>query len=329
MLDNVAAVVAPGFGSFGLGVFCEVFGYDRSADGLPRHDFALCTYEPGVVRSDTGLPLLVEHDLSRLAAADLVVMVGWNRSEPPTPELLQALRDAVGRGATVLGHCTGAFVLAEAGLLDGQKATTHWMYAAELAARYPSVDVDPNVLYVDAGQVITSAGTAAGIDTALYLIRREYGSRVANDIARRMVVPPHRDGGQAQYVQTPVPEAEDDSRLADVLAWATEHLDQPLTVEQLAAQALTSPRSFARHFRAATGTTPHAWLLRQRIVLARQLLEDTDLGIDELAHRTGFGSAATLRHHFARRVGTSPQAYRRTFRTGDAGSRPDDEPLAS
>jgi len=315
MLSNVVALTYDGVGAFGLGVVTEVFGYDRSASGLPRYDFAVVAERPGPVRTDTGLTFLVEHGLDRLQEADLVVVLGWDDHDREPPEaVLQALRDAVARGARVMSHCSGAFVVAAAGLLDGRTVATHWAHADELARRYPAVHVDSDVLYVDDDPIFSSAGTAAGIDTCLYLLRREHGAAVANAVARDMVVPPHREGGQAQYVQVPVPAVDEGSRLREVLTWAQEHLDAPLSVDELAARALMSPRSFARHFRAATGCSPHAWLLAQRVALAQQLLEQSDLGVDEVARRSGFGAPTTLRHHFSLRMGTSPQAYRRTFR---------------
>ena len=213
-----------------------------------------------------------------------------------------------------MSHCSGAFALAAAGLLDGKRATTHWQYTQRLADRYPAVRVEPGVLYVDEGQVLTSAGTAAGIDLSLYVIRREHGAHVANAIARRMVVPAHRDGGQAQYVEAPLPDIADASRLGAVLDWACAHLDADLSVDALAARALMSPRSFARHFRAATGTTPHSWVLSQRMARAEELLEGGDLPIEEVARLSGFGTAAALRVHFARRRGVPPRSYRRAFR---------------
>jgi transcriptional regulator GlxA family with amidase domain len=236
----------------------------------------------------------------------------------PLPELVDALHRAVARGARVLSVCTGAFLPAAAGLLDGRRVATHWRYADELAARYPLVEVDPCVLYVDDGPVITSAGTAAGIDACLYLVRKEFGAAVANAFARRMVVPPHRSGGQAQYVEAPVPESSVGGDLADVLEWAQRNLMEELTVEALAAQAVMSPRTFARRFRDVTGTTPYRWLLDQRLLLAEQLLEDTDLSVDEVARRAGLGGADTLRHHFTRRRRVAPAAFRRTFREAAA-----------
>lgn len=321
MLKDVVALVYDGVGSFGLGVVSEVFGYDRSAEGLPTYDFAVVAEQPGPVRTDTGLLIVAEHGLDRLASADLVCVLGWERTEAePSEALLQALRDTVARGGRIMSHCSGAFVVAASGLVDGRTVATHWANAAELARRYPAVTVDPDVLYVDDDPIFSSAGTAAGIDTCLYLLRREHGASVANAVARRMVVPPHRDGGQAQFVTAAVPEVDDTSGLRDTLAWAQANLGTDLSVEQLAARSLMSPRSFARHFRAATGSTPHAWLLGQRIGAAQQLLETTDLPVDEVARRSGLGAATTLRHHFGARLGTSPQAYRRAFRgLADAG----------
>ena len=315
MLRDVVALAYDGVGAFGLGVVSEVFGYDRSADGLPSYDFALVAERPGPVRTEVGWTLQVEHGLERLATADLVCVLGWEAREQTPPEaVLQALRDTVARGGRVMSHCTGAYVLAASGLVDGRRIATHWAHAADLAARYPAVEVATDLLYVDDDPIFSSAGTSAGIDTCLYLLRREHGAAVAADIARRMVVPPHREGGQAQYVPAPVPDVDDSSRLGEVLEWAQHHLDQPLGVEVLAARALMSTRTFARHFHAATGTSPHAWLLGQRVALAQELLEQTSLPIDEVAERAGIGAATTLRHHFALRLGTSPQMYRRTFR---------------
>ncbi|MGI8681894.1 MAG: helix-turn-helix domain-containing protein [Mycobacteriales bacterium] len=315
MLRNVAVPVADGVAAFELGVMCEVFGLDRSAQGLPRFDFAVCAVEEPPLRTTSGFLIDTPYRLERLAEADLIAVPAWRIDERRFPEpLLQALRDAVDRGARVMSVCSGAFVLAAAGLLDGRRATTHWMYADRLAADYPDVRVDRDVLYVDDGQVLTSAGTAAGIDLCLHVVRQELGATVANAIARRMVVPPHRDGGQAQYVEAPVPDLGRGDQLDHVLAWAVEHLAEPLTVEDLAARALMSPRTFARRFRGATGTTPHHWLLGQRVLVAQRLLEAGELSVEAIAGVCGFGSAATLRQQFTRWRGTSPQAYRRTFR---------------
>ncbi|MGY1855275.1 helix-turn-helix domain-containing protein [Modestobacter sp. SYSU DS0290] len=319
----VSAVVADGLvGSFGLGVASEVFGYDRRHLGLPRFDFALAAVRPGPVRTDTGIGLTVEHGLERVAASDIVLVTSWeDLAQPSPPELLAALVAAHDRGAQLVSHCSGAFVLARAGLLDGRRATTHWRMAGELAARFPRVQVDPAVLYVDAGRIITGAGTASGIDAMLHLVRREWGATAANALARDMVVPPHRDGGQAQFIDEPVARYEDDL-LGVVLEWARAHLAEEITVEVLARRALMSPRSFARRFKATTGTTPHAWLLAQRLAAAESLLEGSDAPVEEIARLVGFGTAAGLREQFGRRRGVSPRAYRQTFRATRAGVAP-------
>jgi transcriptional regulator GlxA family with amidase domain len=312
---SVAAYAYPNVGAFGLGIVAELFGCDRTEHGLPRFDFALCAERPGLVRTDGGLTLHVADDLDRFASADLVFVTGWgeDRDRDPSPTLLRALRSAYDNGAILAGNCTGAYLIAASGLLDGGRATTHWRYAADLALRYPAVRVEPEVLYIDEGRVVTGAGSAACIDLGLYLLRREHGAAVAAAIARDMVVPLHREGGQAQYVQTPVPAGCDDERLGAALAWAQANLDSPVTVDQLAARALMSPRSFARRFKASTGTTPHAWLLGQRLHRAEELLETMDLPVEEVARRVGFGTAAALREHFVRRRGVPPRDYRRTF----------------
>lgn len=319
----VSVLVADGLaGSFGLGVCAEVFGYDRRDMGLPLFDFGLVSEAPGIVRTDTGIPMTVEHGLDRLVRSDIISITAWEVVDRvPSPALLDAFRAAHARGATIVSHCTGAFVLAAAGLLDGKRVTTHWKYAGELAARYPSLEVDPSVLYVDNGQVITGAGTAAGVDTLLHLVRREWGAAAANALAREMVVPPHRDGGQAQFIDAPVAACEDD-RLGAVLEWAVAHLADDVSVDVLARRALMSPRSFARRFKATTGTTPHAWVLDRRLAAAEELLEDSDAPVEEIARLVGFGTAAGLREQFARRRGVSPRAYRQTFRaTHPTGSR--------
>jgi transcriptional regulator GlxA family with amidase domain len=311
---SVAVYVPQDAGTFGLGIVSEVFGFDRTGRGMPGFEYALCTDEPGPVRTDTGVVVHVGHGLDRLAAADLVYLLSWpDFDREPSAEVLAAIRTAYDNGATVAAHCTGSFVLAATGLLDGRRVTTHWRWAGELTGRFPAVRVEPEVLYVDEGRLVSSAGAAAGIDLCLYLLRREYGAAVANAFARDMVVPPHRDGGQAQYVDTPVPEDCDDDRLSEVIGWARANLDRPLSVEQLATRALMSPRSFARHFKAATGTTPHAWLLGQRLHHAEELLEAADLSVEEVARRVGFGTAAALREQFVRRRGVPPRDYRRTF----------------
>ena len=319
MLRNVAAVVLDDFEVFELGVVCEVFGVDRTDDGLPSYEFGVVAGEPGRLRSRAGFSIEAPFGLDRLAGADLIAVPALNgprgrASGRPVPErLLAELRAAVARGAWVLSVCTGAFVLGEAGLLDRRRCTTHWQRAADLARYYPAALVDPAVLYVEDGTVITSAGTAAGIDACLHLVRREQGARVANGIARRMIVPPHRDGGQAQYIRQPVvPAGAGD--LGGLMDWVRANLGRPLTVAQLAARAHMSPRTFARRFTAETGTTPQRWLTGQRILRAQELLEETDKTVDAIATETGFGTAMVLRHHFRAWRGTSPSAYRRVFR---------------
>jgi transcriptional regulator GlxA family with amidase domain len=319
MLQNVAVVILDQFTPFELGVICEVFGVDRSDDGLPAYDLGVVAGEPGPLRSANGFAVDAPFGLERLACADLVVVVAVSNArvaraplDYPAP-LLTALRASVERGARVLSVCSGAFVLGAAGLLDGRRCTTHWEHAPLLAQSFPEAKVDPAVLYVDEDPVLTSAGTAAGIDACLYLVRREQGSRVANGIARRMVVPPHRDGGQAQYVEQPLASPTCDT-VQDVMTWMTGHLAEPVTVEQLASLAVMSPRTFARRFVRETGTTPQRWLTGQRILLAQQLLEETDETIDAVAEQAGFGNATALRHHFRLWRSTTPLAYRRTFR---------------
>jgi transcriptional regulator GlxA family with amidase domain len=303
---------------FEIAVASEVFGIRRPELADPWYEHRLAAAAPSPLVSSDGLALSTAYGLEQLDVADTIVIPGWRfRSHPPRDDLLDGLRAAHRRGARLISVCTGAFVLAAAGLLDGRRATTHWMYAAELAQRYPNVEVDPRVLYVDAGDVLTSAGTAAGIDLLLYVVRQDYGAEVANGLARRMVVSPHRDGGQAQFVDTPVPPTSGGAdTLADILDWMLENLDQPLKVDELAHKAAMSPRTFARRFLAVTGTTPHQWLVSQRIILAQRLLETTDEPVERIASRCGFGTAAALRAQFQREVSTSPVAYRSAFRCG-------------
>lgn len=309
---NVVALVGDRVAAFELGIVCQVFGLDRSDDGLPAHDFALCGPTPGPVPTTSGFVVDVPHGLDRVAEADLVTVPAWPTLDAPVdPGVLTALRAAVERGATVLSVCSGAFALAAAGVLAGRHATTHWQFVDRLAAGNPEVTVDRDVLYVVDGPVLTSAGAAAGIDACLHLVRERYGAATANTLARRMVVPSFREGGQAQFVDLPVPPPPDG--LAGLLDWMRLHLAEPLTVPELAARALMSPRTFARRFKDTTGATPHRWLLDQRLQHAEHLLETTDLPVDTVAARAGFGSADTLRHHFATRRRVSPHTYRRSF----------------
>jgi transcriptional regulator GlxA family with amidase domain len=312
VIRSVAVPVLDNVFAFELGLICEVFGLDRPDEPeLPTFDFAVCTPRPGPVRTMSGFGLDVAHGLERIATADLVAVPAIHRDTPVPDELVTALRAAHDRGARVMSVCSGAFVLGHAGLLDDRDCTTHWSYADELARRFPRARVNSDVLYVDCERVLTSAGTAAGIDAALYLVRQEFGERVANRLARRMVMPPHREGGQRQYVDRPVPIEAD--TLMETLSWMTEHLDADLSVGELAQRAHLSARTFARRFRSETGTTPHHWLTGQRVLAAQRLLEETEQPVETVADLVGFGSAAVLRHHFTRRVGTTPTDYRRTF----------------
>ncbi|MFH8369559.1 helix-turn-helix domain-containing protein [Streptomyces sp. NPDC018031] len=311
-MTSVALAVTDGMLQFELSVAYEVFGSAPDAVSVPWYDLRVCGTGP--VRFDR---FLLEPDagLDRLRHAHTVIVPGWaDVDRDPPADLVDAVRAAHEAGARVASLCTGAFVLAAAGLLDGRRATTHWAHTEALAARHPRVEVDPDVLYVDNGSVLTSAGKAAALDLCLHLVRLDHGSSVANATARRLVVPPHRAGGQAQFVTTPVP-AQDDHPLGALLPWVLERLDQPLTVEDLARQARMSSRHLGRHFRAATGTTPLQWLLTQRIRRAQELLETTDESVDLVAEATGMGTATTLRRHFNRTVGVPPDTYRRTFRS--------------
>ena len=314
MISNVAVIVFDEVSPFELGVACEAWAIDRSADGLPVMDFAVCSPDGRPVRTIAGFDIAVQHGLDRVAAADLVVLPAMSRYIPVPEEVIHALRAAHDRGARLLSICSGAFVLGAAGLLDGRRCTTHWMHTAELAERFPAAHVVPEVLYVEDGSILTSAGTAAGLDACLHLWRQEFGSAAANTVARRMVVPPQRQGGQAQFIKDPVPERRAET-LDPLLTWIVGHLDEPLDVDALTRRAAMSPRTFARRFRDETGTTPHAWITARRLHRAEQLLEETDLPVERIAADVGFGNAVTLRHHFTRIRRLSPQQYRRRFAT--------------
>lgn len=312
----MAVVVLEPVPVFELGIACEVFGLDRTGEGLPGYAFAVCAARTRPMRSTTGLSVTTTEDLSRLATADLVIVAA--AAPPPRPtvpaRLLAALQAAMTRGANVAGVCAGAFVLAEAGLLEGRRATTHWMLTDALARAHPNVRVEPDSLYVEDGGVLTSAGSAAALDLCLHLVRRAHGAEVANRIARRIVVPPHRDGGQAQYVETPVADESARDGLGPTLDWARQHLSEPLTVSQLASRAQMSDRTFARRFRETTGLTPRAWLDSARLTVALAILETRTDTVDRVAQDTGFGSADTLRRHLVRARGVTPDRYRQTFR---------------
>jgi len=312
-MRDVAVVVAEPVPAYELGILSELFGLPRLDPSLPRYRYAVCAQSVRPLRTSTGFTVTPTHPLSRLDTADLVVVTGASPPlPPPSPELCAALVRAAGRGATVAAACTGAFVLAEAGLLDGRRATTHWAFTSRLAERHPAVTVVPDELYVVDGPVATSAGATAVLDLGLHLIRTAHGAQVANKVAREVVFAAHRSGGQAQFTRTPVAPAPA-SGLGPVLDWAASHLSEDLSVPALAARAAMSPRTFARQFTAATGATPAAWVRDQRLRLAEELLERDGLPIDAVARRCGLGSADTLRRHFRRLRGVTPRQHRASF----------------
>lgn len=312
---QIAVALTDGLPIFELSVPVEVFGNDRSDIVSPWYDLRLCAAGPAPVRTAGGLEFAPRHGLDDLSRADTVLIPALTRANQidPPAELVEAVRAAHAARKRIVSICTGAYVLAAAGILDGRRATTHWLNAHDLAHRYPAVEVDSRVLYVDEGSVLTSAGTGAAIDLCLHLVRKDHGAAVANEVARRMVVPPHRAGGQAQFVQ-PAVRSDERGDLSAVLSWARQRLDQPLVVADLAAQAHLSPRTFARRFRDEVGVTPLQWLLEQRVRLAQELLEVTDDSVEQIARRAGFGTSANLRQHFGRLISVSPQSYRHVFR---------------
>ena len=318
---NVAVLAFDGISPFHLSVPCLVFGEHHGGLAMPQFKVMVCTSQASsakTVRTSAGFSINTRHGLNTLAKADMVVIPSWHDDlRLPAPALLNAVRKAHARGARIVGLCLGAFVVAEAGLLDQRSGTTHWALAQAFAQRYPQISLDPNVLYVDHGDVITSAGTAAGIDCCLHVLRSQYGADVAAHVARRLVVAPHRQGGQAQYIEQPVPLLASDDRLSKVLEWMLEHLAETQHLDQLAQRALMSRRSFTRHFQQLTGTTVGKWLLNQRLIQARRQLETSKRAIDDIAADTGFGSGLLLRRYFAREFQLSPSAYRRAFQGKD------------
>jgi AraC family transcriptional activator FtrA len=317
---TVAVVVYDGLTLFEFSLAYEVFGTDRSALlGVPWYRTFVCGVVPGTVTVDGGLQMSVPYGLEPVADADSVIVPPTELVEEVPGEVLEVLRETHRRGRRIISLCTGAFVLARAGLLEGRRVTTHWAECDAMAQRYPGVSVDARVLYVDDDDILTSAGSAAGIDLCLHVVRNDFGTEVATQLARHLVVPPQRDGGQAQYIDTPMPVLESSNLFADTVAWLQEHLDEPVTVDELAARSAMSPRTFARRFLASTGTTPYQWLVRQRVQLAQRLLETSDMPIEMVANRSGFCTAGNLRKHFGRLMDTSPQAYRRTFSRSGVG----------
>jgi AraC family transcriptional regulator, transcriptional activator FtrA len=310
---RVAALVYDDLCTFELGIVVELFGLPRPELPVNWYRFSLCSLDPGLLNATGGVRIQARQGLVGLREADTIAIPGWrDPDEVPPAALLRALRRAHDRGARLLALCSGAFVLAAAGLLDGKRATTHWRYAEKLRARYPRIQVEPNVLYVDEGKVLTSAGSAAGIDLCLHVVRCDHGAEIANQVARRLVVPPHRDGGQSQYVREPMPKKQP-AGLARVLDWALARIERPLGLDDLAREANMSVRTLARRFVQETGSTPHRWLTHQRLLAAQRRLETTDDSIDAVAEAVGFDTAMTLRHHFRRAYGTTPTAYRRRF----------------
>ncbi len=320
-MRTIAVLIYDAVNPFELAVATEVFGFERPELGVPWYRFLICADKPQPIRTSAGFFLTTPYSLAHVEEADTIIIPGSRPGIVPVSEtLLDTLRWSYQRGARIIALCTGTFLLAAAGLLDGRCVTTHWAWAAELAERYPRVQVDPQRLYIDDGQILTSAGTAAAIDLSLHVVRQDYGAEIATAIARRMVVPPHRDGSQAQYIEAPLPSPLDKGEpFGATLEWITAHLHEDLTVEQMAARAVMSPRTFARHFQATLGTTPYQWLLHQRIVLAQRHLETTNETIERVATCCGFSSAATLRLHFQRLLRISPQMYRHAFHHENRG----------
>lgn len=321
MIDNVRAKTAKvaiaafdGMALFEFSIACEVFGEQYDVElGIPWYDLSVCGVGATPVRTDRGLLIGVPFGLERLASASTVIVPPVAQPEVVPAEMLDALRVAHGRGARIASLCTGAFVLAAAGLLAGRRVTTHWAESAELARSYPDVQVDPDVLYIDDGDILTSAGSAASLDLCLHLVRCDHGVDVASALARELVVPPFREGGQAQFIRTPLPDPDTDTMFSDTLAWALAHLGDEITVADLARRSAMSPRTFARRFVDTEGTTPYHWLVRQRVHFAQQLLETTDETVDAVAARSGFVTASNLRKHFGRIARTTPLRYRRAF----------------
>ncbi|SHE95709.1 helix-turn-helix domain-containing protein [Streptoalloteichus hindustanus] len=316
---TVAVLAYDGMTGYESGIVTEVFGLRWPDIDVPWYDLKICTERPEPVRVIGGATLSTPHGLEELAEAQTVVIPSVRDPRTaPSPRVVAVLRKAHEAGARIVSICTGAFPVAEAGLLDGRVATTHWRYADLLRARYPSVEVDPAPLYVDSGDVLTSAGCSAGMDLCLHLVRKDHGAAIANAVARRLVVPPHREGGQAQFVEAPIGVDPEDDRISRSMAWALENLNQPITLDQLAARATMSARSYLRHFTRATGTTPVRWLIAQRVQASLPLLETTSASVEEIATAVGFDTAVTFRHHFVRAMGLAPSAYRRSFHAGEA-----------
>ncbi|QIX97769.1 transcriptional regulator FtrA [Cedecea sp. FDAARGOS_727] len=310
----VVAIAYDGLCTFEFGVAVEIFGLPRPEMGENWYRFAVAGVEPGELRAMGGIRLTVDGGPELLDTASLIIVPGWRGVDQPVPEaLIRALQAAHRRGARIMSICSGVFVLAAAGLLNGKRATTHWRYTSALQTRFPEIEVVPDVLYLDNGDVLTSAGSAAGIDLCLYLVRQDFGSAAANSVARRLVVQPHRAGGQAQFIEQAVPVEYEGERFAPLFDHLQRHLADNHSVASMAAFVGMSSRTFLRRFEAATGMTPARWLLQTRLKRSRELLENSQMQVEQIAELAGFGCAATLRHHFRKHLGTSPGAYRNTF----------------
>jgi AraC family transcriptional regulator, transcriptional activator FtrA len=313
---RVAVLAYDGLCTFEFGIAYEVFGLPRPEMGEGWYRYSVCGIEPGPLRAAGGLSVVVDHGLEAMAEADLIIVPGWRAIDAEVPEtLIAALRSAHERGARIMSLCSGAAVLAASGLLRNRRATTHWRYVASLAERYPDIAFDASVLYMDEGSILTAAGSAAGIDLCLHVVRSDFGAEAANSVARRLVLPPHREGGQAQFIHAPVPVEREGVRLGPLLEWMRQNLDAEQPISVLAKKAGMSMRTFQRRFEQTTGVSVGAWLLKERLRHARGLLENDEASLEDIAVASGFGTPATMRHHFRKQLGTSPSAYRRSFGT--------------
>ena len=310
---RVVAVAYDGLCTFEFGCVVELFALERPELGVEWYDFAVCSAERGAMRAAGGIEVRVPNSLALMDQADTIVIPGWrDADELPPPALLRKIRAAYERGARLCTICSGVFVLAAAGVLDGHTVTTHWRYAERLSSRYPAVTVQPNSLYIDSGQVLTSAGSAAGLDMLIHLVRQDYGAKIANQVAQRLVIPPHREGGQAQYLPRPLP-SDERNRLSKLLDWVRSHPAQEHTIDTLARRASMSPRTLQRQFQDTVGLGPYEWLIRERVALAKDLLQAGRHSLTHVADSVGFKSQETFRRHFRRVAGTSPATYRRQF----------------
>jgi AraC family transcriptional activator FtrA len=316
---SVAVLAYDGLCTFEFALAVEIFGLRRPELGVRWYDFKVCAAEPGPLRAEGGVTMHARHGLRDIESAGTVVVPGWRHElDDPPPALLASLRRAHARGARLVSICSGAFVIAATGLLDGKRATTHWRFTRLFAERFPRIELIPDVLYVDEGQLLTSAGSAAGLDLCMHIVRKDYGAAIANEVARRLVIAPHREGGQAQFVPEPIAPSEAGSPLSPVLDWALQNLREPISVRRLARRAGMSERTFCRRFFAQLGTSPARWLIGQRVIAAQRLLETSPLPVETVAERVGMGSAANLRHHFRAQVRTTPTRYRQSFSTSQA-----------